>query len=130
MAIDREHHRIFSVCDGEKMAVIDTENGKELALAAIGEGPDAAGYDDKAQLVFSSNGDGTLTVVDAKDGYKVLEQLPTMKGARTMSYDSSKDRVYAVTAELGPRPAPTAAQPHPRPSIVPDTFEVLVIGRK
>lgn len=130
MALDREHHRVFSVCNGKKMAVVDTESGKELALATIGDGPDAAGYDDKAQLAFSSNGDGTLTVVDAKDGSRVLEQLPTMKGARTMSYDPSKDRVYTVSAALGPLPAPAAAQPHPHPSIVPGTFEVLVIGRK
>ncbi len=130
MAIDREHSRLFSVCDGKKMAVVDANDGKVLALPAIGDGPDAAGYDDKKQLAFSSNGDGTLTVVDAQSGYKVLEQVPTMKGARTMSYDSSSDRVYVVTAELGPRPEPSAANPRPRPAIVPDTFQVIVLGRK
>ncbi len=130
MAIDREHSRLFSVCDGKKMAVVDANDGKVLALPAIGDGPDAAGYDDKSQLAFSSNGDGTLTVVDAQSGYKVLEQVPTMKGARTMSYDSSSDRVYVVTAELGPRPEPSAANPRPRPAIVPDTFQVIVLGRK
>ena len=134
MAIDREHGRLFSVCDGKKMAVVDAANGKVMALPAIGDGPDAAGYDSQHQLAFSSNGEGTLTVVDAKadvkGDYRVLEQLPTMKGARTMSYDAGKDRVYVVTAELGPRPQPTAANPRPRPTIVPDTFQVIVIGRK
>ena len=130
MAIDREHSRLFSVCDGKKMAVVDAGTGKVLALADIGDGPDAAGYDDKRELAFSSNGEGSLTVVDAKSGYHALEQLPTIKGARTMSYDSAKDRIYVVTADLGPRPDPSAANPHPRPSIVPDTFQVLVIGRK
>ena len=130
MAIDRENERLFSVCDGKKMAVVDSRSGKVLALPAIGDGPDAAGYDSKRQFAFSSNGDGTLTIVDAKNGYKVLEQLPTAKGARTMSYDAGKDRVYVVSAELGPRPQPDAATPHPRPAIVPDTFEVLVIGRR
>ena len=47
-----------------------------------------------------------------------------------MSYDPSKDRVYVVSAELGPRPTPSAANAHPRPTIMPDTFQVLVIGRK
>ena len=130
MAIDREHNRLFSVCDGKKMAVVDAATGKVLALPAIGDGPDAAGYDDKAQLAFSSNGDGTLSVVDATSGYKTIEQLPTMKGARTMTYDSGKDRVYVVTAELGARPEPTTANPRPRPAIVPDSFQIIVIGRK
>ncbi len=130
MAIDREHSRLFSVCDGKKMAVVDAGTGKVISLPEIGDGPDAAGYDDKRQLAFSSNGEGTLTVVDAKGGYKEVQQLPTMKGARTMAYDSGKDRVYMVTAEQGARPEPTPANPRPRPAIVPDTFQVLVIGRK
>ena len=130
MAIDREHSRLFSVCEGKKMAVVDAGTGKVISLPEIGDGPDAAGYDDKRQLAFSSNGEGTLTVVDAKAAYKALEQLPTMKGARTMAYDSGKDRVYVVTAEQSPRPQPTTADPRPRPTIVPDTFQVVVIGRR
>lgn len=129
MAIDPMHHRLFSVCDGGKMAIVDTVSGKQIATASIGDGPDAAGYSSSKQLAFSSNGGGTLSVIDAAHDYKTLETLETKKGARTMAYDASADRVYVVTAELGPRPAPTAAQPRPRPSIVPDTFEVLVIGR-
>jgi len=131
LAIDRAHHRLFSVCDGKAMAVVDYENGKQLTTAAIGDGPDAAGYDAKDQFAFSSNGqDGTLTVVDAAHGYKALESLPTMKGARTMAYDESADRVYVVTAEFGPAPQATAANPRPRPTVLPDSFKIIVIGRK
>ncbi len=130
MAIDTAHHRLFSVCDGGKMAVMDSESGKQIATASIGEGPDAAGYNAKAQLAFSSNGgDGTLSVVDASHGYKTIQNLATQKGARTMAYDGSADRVYVVTAEFGPRPAATAANPRPRPAILPDSFTILVIGR-
>ena len=129
MAIDREHHRLFSVCDGGKMAVLDSESGMQIATPSIGNGPDAAGYDAKHQLAFSSNGEGTLSIVDAANGYKTIETLPTQKGARTMSFDSGSDRVYLVTAGLGPRPEATAANPRPRPAIVPDTFTVLVVGR-
>ncbi len=130
MAIDPAHHRLFSVCDGKKMAVVNYDSGKQIASPEIGDGPDAAGYNAKAQLAFSSNGgDGTLSVVDAAHGYKNIEQLPTQRGARTMTYDESTDRVYVVTADFGPRPDPTPAMPRPRPSIVPDTFTVLVIGR-
>ncbi len=131
LAIDRMHQRLFTVCDGKAMGVIDTKTGKQLAVAAIGEGPDAAGYDAKDQIAFSSNGqDGTLTVVDAAHGFKTIESLPTKLGARTMAYDEAADRVYVVTADLGPRPEATATSPHPRPAILPDTFEVLVIGRR
>ncbi len=130
MAIDISHHRLFSVCDGGKMAVVDSESGKQLASPSIGESPDAADYDAKSQLAFSSNGgDGTLSVVDAARDYKTLESLPTRKGARTMTYDPQTDKAYVVTANFGPRPEPTDTNPRPRPSIVPDTFTVLVIGR-
>ena len=130
MSIDTEHHRLFSVCDGSKMAVMDFETGKQIATPSIGDGPDAAGYNSKAQLAFSSNGgDGTLSVVDAANGYKTIESLPTLKGARTMAYDSASDRAYLVTAEFGPRPEATAANPHPRPAIVPDSFTIVVVGR-
>ena len=130
LAIDTTHHRLFSVCDGGKMAVVDTETGKQLATPSIGDGPDAAGYNAKDQLAFSSNGgDGTLSVVDAGHGYKTLEALPTQRGARTMTYDAKTDRIYAVTAEFGPRPEATAANPRPRPAVIPDSFTIIVIGR-
>ena len=130
MAIDRANHRLFSVCDGGKMVVVDSETGRQLATPAIGDGPDAAGYSPQQQLAFSSNGGGTLSVVDAAHDYKTIQTVATEKGARTMAYDEAADRVYLVTAQFGPRPEPTAASPHPRPAILPDTFTVLVVGRQ
>ncbi len=129
-AIDIKHHRFFSVCDGKKMAITDSDSGKQIALANIGEGPDAAGYDSKHELAFASAGDGTLTVVDTKNNFAPLETVTTKKGARTMSYDEVADRVYLVTAEFGDKPAATAENPRPRPAIVPDSFQVVVVGRK
>jgi DNA-binding beta-propeller fold protein YncE len=118
------------VCDGKKMVVVDAESGKVLGTPTIGEGPDAAGYDAKNKLAFSSNGEGTLTVIDAgKPGYPVLQTVTTQRGARTMAFDPSNGRVYLATAQLGPRPAATAENPHPRPAITPDTFTILVVGR-
>jgi YVTN family beta-propeller protein len=130
LAIDVDHSRLFAVCDGKKMGVVDFNTGKVTATPFIGDGPDAAGYDAKDQLAFSSNGDGTLTVVDAKNGYKVIETLPTTKGARTMAYDPSSDRIYLSSAEYGSTPAPSSSVPRPRPSIVPDSYTVLIVGRK
>ena len=131
MAIDRAKHRIFSVCDGRKMAIVDYQSGKVLGLASIGDSPDAAGFDPKHGLAFSSNGgDGTLTIVDAeKPGFPVLETVKTEAGARTMALDASTGRIYLVTAQFGAAPAATAAMPHPRRSVVPDSFEIIVVER-
>lgn len=132
LAIDAAHHRLFAVCDNQKMAVVDTRNGKVIATPEIGDGPDAARFSAKDKYAFSSNGgSGTLTVVreDSADRYTVVQNLPTKRGARTMAMDPDGQRVYVVTADFGPRPAPTAENPRPRPSIVPGSFEVIVAGR-
>jgi len=131
LAFDATNRHLFSVCDGKTMTVTDANSGKVLATPKIGDSPDAAGYDPKQKLAFSSNGDGTLTVVDAsKSGFPVVQNLATQRGARTMSLDKNTGRIYLVTAEFGPRPAATADNPRPRPAIVPDSFTVLVVDRK
>ena len=112
------------------MGVIDSRTGKILATAAIGDGPDAAGWDAAHKLAFASCGEGILSVIDAAaPGYPTIESLPTQRSARTMAYDSAADRIYLVAAEFGPRPDPTPDNPHPRPPIVPGSFTVLVVGR-
>ena len=130
LAIDRMHHRLFSVCDGKVMVVTDARTGKQVGRVTIGEGPDAAAYDAKRGLVFSSNGEGTLTVVhqDTPDKYRVIDTLATQRGARTMALDGSSGKVYLVTAKFGPAPPATAEQPRPRPSLIPDSFTILVAG--
>jgi YVTN family beta-propeller protein len=129
LAIDREGRRLFAVCDEKKMAVVDANTGKVIATPAIGDGPDAAAYDPKSKLAFSSNGDGTVTIIDTSNSsYKVLQNLATQQGARTMALDSATGKIYVVTAQFGPRPAATASNPRPRPAIVPDSFIVIVAG--
>jgi YVTN family beta-propeller protein len=130
LAMDSQHRRLFAVCDGDKMAVVDADSGKQLASPEIGGSPDAANFSSTRQLAFSSNGAGTLTIIDAADNYRVIQNLPTAIGARTMSYDDLTDRAFLVTAQLGPAPAPTKENAHPRPTIVPETLEVLEVGRK
>ena len=130
LAIDKEHSRLFAVCDG-KMAVVDAKTGRVVATPTIGDGPDAARFDAKHQLAFSSNGDGTLSVIheDSPDTYSVVQTLPTKRGARTMELDESTGKIYTATADFGPPPAATAEHPHPRPSLAPGSFVVLVISR-
>ena len=131
LAIDRAGRKLFAVCDEKKMAVVDADSGKVIATPAIGNGPDAAFYDPKTKLAFSSNGEGTITIIDASNGnYKVLQNLSTQQGARTMAMDSSTGKIYVVTAQFGPRPEATAANPRPRPAIVPDSFTVIVAGHE
>src|SRR6202050_5469500 len=131
MAMDRDKHRIFSVCDGGKMAIVDDQSGKVLGLASLGDSPDAAGFDPKHGLAFSSNGgDGTLTIVDAeKPGFPVLQTVKTETGARTMTLDASTGRIYLVTAQFGAAPAGTHAMPPQRRCVVPDSFEIIVVER-
>jgi YVTN family beta-propeller protein len=131
LAIDKTERRLFAVCDGGKMAVVDANTGKTLANPAIGEGPDAARYDAQRKLAFSSNGGGTLSIIDAgKDSYPVLQTLETQRGARTMTLDEKSGRLFLATAAFGPTPAPTAENSHPRPAIVPGSFTILVVGQK
>ena len=130
LAFDVPGHRLFPVCDGKKMAVVDSNTGKTLANPSIGDGPDAARWSAVHKLVFASCGEGVLSVVDAsKPGYPTIETLPTQRGARTMGYDPATDRIYLVTAEFGPRPAPTPENPRPRPAMVPGSFTIIVVGR-
>jgi DNA-binding beta-propeller fold protein YncE len=131
LAIDKTNRRLFAVCDGKKMAVVDADSGKVVATPEIGEDPDAAGYDPGTKLAFSSNGDGTLTVVKqaGKDDYSVAENVSTAKGARTMALDAETHKIYLSTAEFGPAPAATAQNARPRPAILPGTFKILIVSK-
>ncbi|MGC2638715.1 MAG: YncE family protein [Acidobacteriaceae bacterium] len=132
LAIDPANRRLFAVCDNQQMAVVDADSGKVVASPAIGDGPDAARFSAADQFVFSPNGgSGTLTIVheDSPDKYSAVQNLATKRGARTMAMDPDGSHIYLVTAEFGPRPAPTADNPHARPPLVPGSFEVIVAGR-
>jgi len=131
LAMDREHRRLFAGCSNEKLVVLDAGDGHVVSVLPIGKNVDGVAFDPKRQLVFSSNGEGTLTVIheDGPDKYSVVETVPTQKGCRTLALDEATGSVYEPTADFGPPPAPTADHPHPRPSVVPGTFVVLVSKR-
>ncbi|GAB3782212.1 YncE family protein [Dyella agri] len=108
LALDAQSRRLFSVCDNKLMVVTDADDGHQVATVAIGDGPDAAGFDPSTRLAYSSNHDGTLTIVHEDDAnhYSVVTNVPTQAGARTMALDESTHRVWLVTAAPAPRHAP------------------------
>lgn len=111
---------------------MDADSGKVLTTVPIGQGVDANGFDPDTGFAFSSNGgDGTLTVVheDSPDKFSVVDNVPTQRGARTMTVDMKKHKVFLVTAEFGEAPQPTKEQPRPRRPIVPGSFTLLVVGK-
>lgn len=131
LALDVKHHRLFSVCGNERMSVTDARNGSHIASVPIGKGPDGAAFDAERGLIFSPNGaDGTLTVVHEEDPdhYRVVATVPTQASARTLALDPRTHRLYTVAAEFAPAPAATAAEPHPRRSVIDGTFTVLAVG--
>ena len=131
MAIDTRHHRLFIGCSNKMMAIMNAENGKVVTTLPIGDGVDANGFDPATGLAFSSNGDGTLTVVheDSPNKFSVVENVKTQRGARTMALDLKTHNVLLPSAEYGPAPAPTADRPRPRPPVLPGTFAILVVGK-
>jgi YVTN family beta-propeller protein len=131
MAMDTAHQRLFIGCHNKMMVVMDADTGRIVATPPIGEGVDGNSFDPGTGLAFSSNGEGTLTVIreESSEKFAVVENVPTQRGARTMALDVETHNVFLVTAEFGPPPAPTPERPQPRPSIVPGSFTLLVLGQ-
>jgi len=124
MAYDAKSRRLFSVCSNRMMAISDPDAGKVVATPAIGAGSDGAAFDSGTGYVFSSNGDGTMTVVQQTGGkWDVLENIATERGARTIAVDEKTHRVYLPTAKTAP------ATGGGRASYLPNTFKVLVVGK-
>ena len=129
LAIDEKHHRLFSVCANKIMDILDSRTGRIVAEVAIGDGPDSAAFDPELKIAFSPNRDGTLTLVKEQDvdHFKVMQNLITQPGARSMAYDQASHRAYLVTASFGATPPATPDEPKPRPAIIPDSLVVLLV---
>jgi len=115
LAMDIVNDRLFSVCQNKTMIVTDAKNGKVIAEVTIGEHPDAVIYDQETATIFSSNGDGggSLTVIKQLDSdhYKVLDNVSTAQGAKTMAMDKKTKVIYL-------------------PTVVDKQFVVLSVGNK
>ena len=132
LAMDQKTRRLFSVCGNKMMVVINADNGQVVGSVPIGQGADGAAFDPETGFALSTNGgDGTLTVVheDSPSKFSIVENVPTMRRARTIALDVKTHQVYTITAEFGQAPAPTTEQPRPRPPMVPGSFTLLVLSR-
>ena len=128
LGLDVIHHHVFSGCSNNLMSVLDTQSGKVIATVPIGPGVDGNGYDPASGLAFSANGgDGTLTIAQetSPGKFTVVQTVPTARGARTMTLNPRTHEVYLSAAEYAPR-APGATG---RPTMLPNSFYVLVVGR-
>lgn len=125
LAVDRVHHRVFAACGNEKLAVVDSDTGRVVATPAIGSDPDGALFDPRTRRIFTSNRDGTLSVLRevTPDRYETLQTLATQPGARTLAMDEKTGRIFMPTARTKEASAGGAAAP-----ILPQTFVLLVAG--
>ncbi len=126
LAIDRVTMRLFAGCDNQKLIVMDATNGNVVTSLPIGDECDAVGFDKKLKIVYSSNGDGTLTIIQEQspNKFEVIQNLKTKKGARTQAVDQITHKVYLPTGEFAPKKPGEF-----RPSLIPGTFQVLVVEK-
>ena len=113
MAMDRPNRRLFLGCRSKVMAVMNADTGQLITTLPIGDHVDATAFDPETQLIFNSNGEGTITVIhqDGPDKYSGVETVKTVPRAKTMALDPKTHQLFLSTAEAG-------------------QFEVLVVGSK
>ncbi len=131
LAMDEKTRRLFVGCHNKQLLVLNADNGKVVATLPIGEGVDANAFDAEKNLIFSSQSDGTLSIIkqESADKYSVQQTVATQKFARTMALNPTSHEVYLVTAEFDQLP-PAEGQSRPQRKMRPDTFTLLVVGEK
>ncbi|MBN9555364.1 MAG: YncE family protein [Alphaproteobacteria bacterium] len=126
LALDRLHMHLFASCGGKTMDVMDADTGRALATLPIGQGTDFAEFDPVRGLAFSSNQDGTLSVIAERSPGKfaALKPIPTQLGARTMALDPTNGRIYLVTASMSENKGKTGRA---RYTVTPGTVRLLFL---
>jgi YVTN family beta-propeller protein len=130
MAIDNQNHRLFIGCGNKMMVVMDAINGKVITSLPIGDHVDAACFDSSTGLIFFSNGEGNITVIESekKDDYEVAQTVMTQKGAKTIAMSAKTHHLYLPAAEYNAAPAPTTENPKPKAKVKPGTFVILDVA--
>ena len=130
--IDKKTHRLFSACANNKIVVLDSDTGKVIATPASGEDPDGLVFDPSTSRIFSSNPDGTMSIIqeESADKFTPLPTVTTAPGCKTIALDAKTGRVVTCAPKFGPKPAQVKGGPKPKAPVLPDTFEVVVVGLK
>ncbi len=143
LAFDPKNRILFASCHTPAvMVILNADSGKVIDALPIGTGTDGATFNPATMEAFSSNGDGTLTVIKEESATKfsVEQNVATMRGAKTLTLDSKTNHVLMIAAETQPAPAPP---PDAAPKgdqkgggrgrggvMVPDSFTIVVVGSK
>ena len=146
LALDAKNHILISYCHDPAVAVVlDANNGLILGTLPIGKGVDSAEFNPATGEAFSSQGDGTLTVIKetGPSDFAVEQTLATKAGARTSTLDAKTGHIFLITADREPvPPSPIPTEPAPatgagtppaprreKMQMVPDSFVILEVGR-
>ena len=131
LAIDREHHRLFASCSNKVMVVMNADNGAIMATLPIGEGTDFATFDPQSDLAYSSNRDGTISVIAemSPDKFVSLPSIPTLIGARTMAIDPNSGRIYLVAADMSVNESAAPTDFRRRYSVKSGSVKLLFLDR-
>jgi len=133
LGFDVKNRLLFVAChDPHTMVVMNADDGKIVTTLPIGVGVDGALFNPATMEAFSSQGDGTLTIVkeNSPSSFVVEQTLKTMTRAKTLTLDSKTNHILLIAAEYGPPPSPPPAGGRGgRGPMVPDSFSILVVGK-
>jgi hypothetical protein len=132
LAMDVKNNILFAACrNPQTMVILNAGDGKILETLPIGGGSDGAVFNPSTMEAFSSQGDGTLTIVkeNSPTSFVVEQTLQTQPRAKTLTLDRKTNRLLLITAEFTPAPAPPPGGRPGRGQMVPDSFSILVVGK-
>ena len=132
LAMDQKNRILFATCHSPQvMVILGADDGKVITTLPIGRGTDGAVFNPDTQEVFSSQADGTLTIVkeNSPTSFVVEQTLDTMSGGRTLSLDRKTGKLFIIAAEFGPQPPPSKDGRRVWRPMLPDTFTILVVGK-
>jgi len=115
------------------MVVLSATDGKILASLPLAGSSDGAVFNPKTMEAFSTQGNGTMTIVKEKSptSFEVEQNLQTMNGARTVTMDSKTGHLFTMAQERGPAPAapPAGGGRGPQGVVVPGSFTIVMVGQ-
>lgn len=132
LAMDVKNNLLFATCrKPQAMVVLNAADGKIIDSLPIGGGTDGAVFNPATMEAFSSQGDGTLTIVkeNSPTSFAVEQTLTTMPRAKTLTLDTKTNKLYLIAAEFGPAPATQPGERPARPPMIPGSFSILVVGK-